>query len=190
MRRLLWLLVLAAWLPVQHAQAQVQDLVIQDETLSAIETFEAINSITAGPNVTISNTGDVTFRTKTTELVPPFVIDQGGQLKIIADLTVDIESESSEIPTDFVVHQNYPNPFSTTTRIDYALPQAERVEIAVYNIVGQKVRTFVAENQGVGRHSVVWDGTDDAGTRVTSGVYYYKVTAGEFTLTRSLLLIK
>jgi len=190
MRRLLGLLLLAAWLPLQHAQAQAQDVVLENVTLSITESFEAINSITAGPNVTISSTGDVTFRTKTTALVPPFVIDLGGQLMIIADITVDIESESPAIPTDFVVHQNYPNPFSATTQIDYALPKAVRVEIVVYNLVGQKVRTFVAENQGAGRHSVVWDGTDNAGTRVTSGVYYYKVTVGDFTLTRTLMLIK
>ncbi len=190
MRLFLWTLLLVCWLPIQHAHAQVQDLVLQDTTISTPESFEATNSITAGPNVTISSTGDVTFRTKTTALIPAFTIVKGGQLKIITDLTVDIESESPATPTDFVVHQNYPNPFSATTQIDYVLPKAERVEIVVYNIVGQKVRTFAAENQGAGRHSVVWDGTDNAGARVTSGVYYYKVTAGDFTLTRSLMLIK
>jgi len=90
---------------------------------------------------------------------------------------------------------NYPNPFNPTTTISFSLAaeDAENAELVIYNLKGQKVKTFDAFPSGscrIGTSSVVWDGTDDSEKTVSSGVYFYKLTTGDKTFTRKMLLIK
>lgn len=94
------------------------------------------------------------------------------------------------VPVSFSVSQNYPNPFNPTTEILYTLPRAEKVSIVIYNTLGQKVKTLVSESQTAGYHSVVWDATNDAGQKVGSGMYLYRVKAGEFSAVKKMLLLK
>ena len=94
-------------------------------------------------------------------------------------------------PESFALADNYPNPFNPTTTIQYALPQAADVELTVYNAVGQPVRTLVAEYQSAGRYAVDWDATNDSGHRLSSGMYFYRLQAGEeFREVRKMLLLK
>ena len=94
-------------------------------------------------------------------------------------------------PTAFSLADNFPNPFNPTTTIQYALPQAADVELTVYNIVGQPVRTLVAEHQSAGRYAVEWDATNDSGHSLSSGMYFYRLQAGgEFLDFKKMLLIK
>ena len=72
--------------------------------------------------------------------------------------------------------QNYPNPFNPETTIEYSLSTSSRVQLSVYNILGQHIRTLVLGHQTSGIHRKIWDSTDDAGKRVVSGVYFYKLT--------------
>ena len=81
-------------------------------------------------------------------------------------------------PEAFSLADNFPNPFNPTTTIRYALPQAADVELTVYNVVGQPVRTLVAEYQSAGRYAVEWDATDDSGHSLSSGMYLYRLQAG------------
>lgn len=90
----------------------------------------------------------------------------------------------------FTLHQNYPNPFNPMTVINYRLPMSNFVELSIYNLRGQLVRTLVKGQMVSGDHSVVWDATDDAGARVASGGYLAVLRAREFTAQRKLTLIK
>ena len=94
-------------------------------------------------------------------------------------------------PEVFSLVDNYPNPFNPATTIRYALPQAADVELTVYNVVGQPVRTLVAEAQSAGRYVVEWDATDDRGYSVSSGMYFYRLQAGDaFRQVKKMLLLK
>ena len=94
-------------------------------------------------------------------------------------------------PEAFALANNYPNPFNPATTIKYALPQAADVELTVYNVVGQVVRTLVAEHQNAGRYVVEWDATNDSGHSLSSGMYFYRLEAGgEFFEVKKMLLLK
>ena len=86
---------------------------------------------------------------------------------------------------------NYPNPFSETTTIDYHLSGSCKIVLNIYNLSGQKIRTLVNENQPAGKHSVVWDGIDNAGNAIGPGVYFYQLKTGnKFSKTKRMLLLK
>jgi Tol biopolymer transport system component len=93
-----------------------------------------------------------------------------------------------DTPVD--LEDNFPNPFNPETKISFNLQDASDVTLDVYNIVGQKVITLADGYHEAGRHSVVWDGKDAAGQQVASGIYLYRVTAGEYTETRRMVLLK
>jgi hypothetical protein len=100
------------------------------------------------------------------------------------------EVDFSQRPTHFALRQNYPNPFNPTTVIQYALPKASFVKIEVYNVLGQRVRTLLEEPQELGYRTIQWDGKDDSGIEVSSGVYFYKIEAGNFVECRKMMLLK
>ncbi len=94
-------------------------------------------------------------------------------------------------PAVFSLADNYPNPFNPTTTLQYALPQAADVALTVYNVLGQPVRTLVAERQAAGRYAVEWDATNDQGHRLSSGLYFYRLQAGgDFLEVKKMLLLK
>ncbi|MXW79027.1 MAG: T9SS type A sorting domain-containing protein, partial [Gemmatimonadetes bacterium] len=94
-------------------------------------------------------------------------------------------------PEVFSLANNYPNPFNPATTIKYALPQAADVQLSVYNVLGQPVRTLVAEHQNAGRYVVEWDATNDSGHSLSSGMYFYRLEAGgDFLETKKMLLLK
>ena len=94
-------------------------------------------------------------------------------------------------PAAFSLATNYPNPFNPATTIEYALPQPADVQLTVYNVVGQVVRTLVAEHQAAGRYLVAWDATNDNGHSLSAGIYFYRLQAGgEFHAVKKMLLLK
>jgi hypothetical protein len=177
-------------LPVQ--QAFTQDVVLQDTTLNTNETFTSSNAIVAGPNVSIGSSGEVIFAAKKVAVIPQFFIVQGGKWYVVTGrLPTGIETDETQaIPSDFVVYQNYPNPFNPSTKISYGLLTAEYVEITIYDLSGNRVRTLISAHQQAGQHAVVWDGTNENGERASSGLFYYKITAGNFSVTKRMILLK
>ncbi len=94
-------------------------------------------------------------------------------------------------PAVFSLADNYPNPFNPTTTLQYALPQVADVALTVYNVLGQPVRTLVAERQAAGRYAVEWDATNDQGHRLSAGMYFYRLQAGgDFREVKKMLLLK
>ena len=98
--------------------------------------------------------------------------------------------EVEQIPTNFFLSQNYPNPFNPETTISYQLPVTGSVELAIYNILGQKVRTLFNQRRTTGYYHVRWDGRNEAGGQVPSGVYLYRLVADNFVQTKKMLLLR
>ena len=94
------------------------------------------------------------------------------------------------LPIQYNLSQNYPNPFNPVTQINYSIKNNEKVKIFIYSILGGVVKTLVDEYQTSGYKSVVWDGTNDNGYNVSSGLYIYKLVAGNYTNTKKMILIK
>ena len=108
----------------------------------------------------------------------------------VAPLRVPASVDEYTQPTDYKLSQNYPNPFNPETTITYGLPIESHVTITIYSILGQRVKTLVDEMKSAGDFSVTWDGTNESGERVTSGMYIYSIEAGNFRLSRKLMLMK
>ena len=93
-------------------------------------------------------------------------------------------------PITFDLHQNFPNPFNPVTSIGYDIPEACEVQISIYNVLGQQVKTLVNEAHQPGYYSVQWDGTNSAGTVLPNGLYIYTIDAGNFSSVKKLVLMK
>ena len=124
----------------------------------------------------------------------PYSTSGSYELKIIAGdenyISQMIEEILSVIPEEYSLKQNYPNPFNPTTNIDFTVPATGPVELVIYNIMGQRIRTLKSGNIKYGYHSVQWNGLDDRGLHVASGVYFSELMARDFRQTRKMLLLK
>jgi len=94
------------------------------------------------------------------------------------------------VPREFALFQNIPNPFNATTRIDFNLPDAGKVTLTVYNVLGQSVATLVDNHLEPGRHHVEWDSRSDGGSEVPSGVYFYRLETASNQASRKMVLMK
>ncbi|RMF56308.1 MAG: T9SS C-terminal target domain-containing protein, partial [Calditrichaeota bacterium] len=105
-------------------------------------------------------------------------------------VVVGIEPEKMGIPKEFALEQNYPNPFNPSTTIRYALKENTHVALKIYNLLGQLVRTLADEKQNAGHREVKWDGRNDRGVKVASGIYLYRIEAGNFRQSRKMILLR
>ena len=103
---------------------------------------------------------------------------------------VDVDPDESLIPKKFALYENFPNPFNPTTQIAVDLPEAASTKITVWNIMGQKVATLYSGNLSAGHHVVNFDGRDQNGKQLTSGMYFYRVTAGKYNAIKKMTLLK
>ena len=94
------------------------------------------------------------------------------------------------VPEEFTLSQNYPNPFNPSTNIRFTLKNADHVRLLVYSILGQKVRTLADQEMMAGSYVATWDGRDDRGNQLSSGVYFYRLETKSLTVTRNMLLLK
>jgi len=118
----------------------------------------------------------------------PVFLSYCGSSAVIEDITQK---------KNYVLSQNYPNPFNPSTTISFHLPKLSYVELSIYNSLGQLIRTFVSKNYLAGTHSIEWDGRDDFGEDVVSGIYFYNLKASnpvhsmaDFSETRKMILIR
>jgi len=108
-----------------------------------------------------------------------------------------MKDDFSQVPVGFTLEQNYPNPFNPSTIITYQLPASREVNLKVYNLIGQEMKTLVEGNKAVGKHQVIWDGRDNHGHLVSSGIYLYRLwistpsgQAGVFVEAKKMTLIR
>jgi hypothetical protein len=117
------------------------------------------------------------------------VIDMGcyeyGSLPYV-DIYDPIAPELSE----HITATNYPNPFNPNTTISFFLPQAGKTELVIYNQKGQKVRTLSSSSLGEGPHKLIWDGRSENGTHVASGIYLYRISTNQGSITKKMILAK
>ena len=109
--------------------------------------------------------------------------DESYVLHMIDDILADI-------PQEYSLGQNYPNPFNPVTKIDFALPRTGDVSLVIYNLMGQQVRTLLAKNMDYGFHTITWNGLDQFGRPVSSGVYFSELSARGFRQTKKMLMLK
>ncbi|MBC8416628.1 MAG: T9SS type A sorting domain-containing protein, partial [Candidatus Cloacimonetes bacterium] len=116
----------------------------------------------------------------------------GGRIEMGAyeNQNVVVSIDENSIPLVTNLNQNYPNPFNPVTTISYQLPEESEVELSVYNIKGQKVKTLVNETKPAGEHSAIWNGKDSNGNQVSSGIYFYKLNTGYYQKVKKMLLLK
>ncbi|RMD86518.1 MAG: DUF4185 domain-containing protein, partial [Calditrichaeota bacterium] len=120
---------------------------------------------------------------------PYTVVLMKSTLKLVS-LPTSVEDTNLTSPARFVLWQNYPNPFNPTTSIRYELPRRVRVHLTILNLLGEEVRSLVDEFQEAGSHRVQWDGKDDKGRELSSGVYLYRLKAGGLTLVKKMVFMK
>ena len=115
------------------------------------------------------------------------LVSINNEVNAVSDLaTVTLKA----VPSVYSLAQNYPNPFNPTTTIEYSIPQSGHVELAIWNIAGQKVRTLVNEQQDASYRKIVWDGKNELGETVGAGIYFYKLSSGNFNKIQKMNLIK
>lgn len=119
-------------------------------------------------------------------------VSLSGQTSFSAaiSITATAVAEKPALPEEFDLRQNYPNPFNPETRIEYQLPSEAAVELGIYNLSGRLIRALVSESQSAGFYTVVWNGRDDGGQAVGSGVYLMRLKVGDYTSTRRITLLR
>lgn len=163
--------------------AQNQD--IENTVINSTEEYSA-NTITFGPDVTIGTLGDVLIKTNTLAVKPEFVLLAGGKMQVISGgVLVGLDNEENNSPDDYDLSQNFPNPFNPTTMINYQLPVNNDVNLSIFNMLGQRVATLVKEYQQAGMYNITFDGAG-----LSSGVYFYRISAGSYSKIRKMTLIK
>jgi hypothetical protein len=114
-------------------------------------------------------------------------------LTVLIDATTGLvvgTEDEGELPSSVRLDQNYPNPFNPSTTISFEVPSAGSVRLSIFDVLGRSVRTLVDAERAAGRYVVTWDGSDDNGSQVSSGIYMYKLETGGASQTRSMTLLR
>jgi len=149
-------------------------------------TFDTVAISDPLPQISFFAFGDLTG-----DAMPEICISDGDSLFVYSTPVTAVEEEKEEVTaSEVVLPQNYPNPFNAQTTIKYYLFKGSRVELSIYNVKGQKVKTLVDGFQTIGFQSVTWDGTDKNGAAVASGIYFYRVKTDYSEETKKMVLMK
>jgi hypothetical protein len=136
---------------------------------------------------------ELTFKITGTPLSEDFQISEGvlvgfeGNIDVLANIEI---ADLKPLPDSFGLGQNMPNPFNPSTNITYQLPEAGQVRLVIYNLLGQEIRVLANERLEAGYYTVTWDGTDQMGRQVASGIYLYRMQAGKFVDANRMMLLK
>jgi hypothetical protein len=120
-----------------------------------------------------------------------YVHATNGDLYFDASAFTGVEDElEDQVVSRFSLGQNYPNPFNPSTEIEFDIPRSGPVSLEIFNILGQKVRQLLADRLERGHHTITWDGRNDQGELLANGVYFYRITVGDFSDARKMILLK
>ena len=106
------------------------------------------------------------------------------------DLTTTAETDEFSIPKEIYLEQNYPNPFNPTTTISFKIPKNSKVLLEIFDIFGKRIKTLLNSELNAGKYSFEWNGTDENGNQVASGIYFYRLIAGKNSITKKMTLIR
>tara|TARA_B100001142_G_scaffold313984_1_gene351017 strand:+ start:569 stop:2662 length:2094 start_codon:yes stop_codon:yes gene_type:complete len=151
--------------------------IYQEFLEGAFEPFPTVNA------VAVAFTMDVTDGIDTTKM------DDDPKLIYIRRYDY-LSTVDDQIPTDFTLHENYPNPFNPTTTLRFDIPEISDVTVTIYNMIGQKIKSFNMQSAPAGYHSLTWDATNDLGAPVAAGVYLYQLQTEGFIKTKKMVLLK
>jgi hypothetical protein len=116
--------------------------------------------------------------------------DMNNPMVVSTQALVSVDDQQS-VPVAFALSQNYPNPFNPSTQISFDIPEAsELVSLSIYNIIGQNINTLVSGSMNAGRYTQEWDATDELGSPVASGIYFYELRSSNFVSRKKMLLIR
>jgi hypothetical protein len=151
--------------------------------------YSDVDSILAAAGIAVGNTVKLYHRATTSDgsLQSASAIDS---VNVTRGMVNAVEERADGLPVEFALHGNYPNPFNPSTIIRYDLPKSMQVRLTIYNTLGEKIRTLVDGLEPAGFKYLTWDGTNETGARVASGVYLYRLEAEGFVATRSAMLMK
>lgn len=181
---------------------RLNDLAMKEAIIDNVEKTVVVYGIVLEENPIAAGNGPIvnlTFEGKDVGKVnfTPTTVGKQEGITLVTPLAKEVsyefESYTPEItglPTTYDLLQNYPNPFNATTQIRYALPQPAQVKLEIFNILGQKVKILVNEFQTAGNKLVTWDGRNDRGDVVSSGVYFYRINAGKYNQVMKMSLLK
>ena len=156
------------------------------EALDAYRFFLLVHSDEPeGQQVTFQLFDETTEETLDAEQILSFEADASHGTPEEPMMIAAKSETSTEVPEAFALGQNYPNPFNPATTIAYALPQAAKVELVVYDLLGRAVLTLVQGEQEAGRYEVIFDAS-----RLASGMYLYRITAGSYQAVKKMILVK
>ncbi len=174
-----WALQISSSLPRQHVRVTLHE---EGERPAGFKLF----MLDEDERVAVPLTG-MTFSTQLGDARTP------RTLRVIIgtdEFAERVRNGVSLTPLEYALEQNYPNPFNPTTTIRYSLKQQSSVQVELFNVLGQRIRTLVHDQQPAGVYRVTWDGTDDAGVQVSSGMYIVRVRAREFTASKKVMLLR
>jgi len=118
-------------------------------------------------------------------------IDRMGNAGTAFTVVTDVEVvDNTGLPVDYALQQNYPNPFNPSTVIKFELPRRSELSITVYNLLGQRVIDLVDAEYPAGNHEITWDGKSSSGQQVSTGIYFYRIVAGDYINTKKMILLK
>ena len=117
------------------------------------------------------------------------VFDQNGS-RVDATVNTSRTVDAAEVPAEYQLETNYPNPFNPSTQIRYGLPVTSRVSIRIFDATGRIVRNLVDRQDAAGTYTVTWNGETDSGVSLASGLYFYRLVAGDYAATRGMVLAR
>ncbi len=147
--------------------------------------FRTEDSGVTWSKVHVTSTAFAGFRKLAITDAYTYAVGYGGTVIRFGNSPIGIENQNGETPTDFQLHQNYPNPFNPETKINFSIPKKSNVSIMVYDISGKEIQRLIDSEVDAGQHSVSF-----IGSNLSSGVYFYKLTVGDFTATKKMIVIK
>ena len=173
---------MVAKVTVTYTPAQLAAAGVTDETTIVLFRYNASDSTWSKLTTTVDATANTAMATTNafstwslTSAIPTAIAEPGI---------------SSVGPLTFILDQNAPNPFNPDTRIRYSVPKSAQVHLVIYNLLGQKVRTLVDQVQTAGTYEVIWNGLNVQGQSVSSGIYLYRITSGDFQENKKMTLLK
>ena len=168
-------------------------MIYSDDTIGLVNTVygpSAFSGVGVLAEVSFKANHDGVFNSDMLGISQAMVVDSNYNTFSLSAEDAPTGLSAVEIPVEFALTQNFPNPFNPTTTISFSIPTSSLVELKIYNILGSLVKTLVSENYEVGNYSVVWDATDMSGNLVSNGVYFYTINSANYSSTKKMLFMK